>query len=355
MTIETRIEQVKARLLLDQPYFGSIASSLKSKLNEDLKTFETNPNFFEYNDDYIEYISDEQLSFILTNSSASRKEGRMDWLWKMAQDYAINSLLVNNGLDMPDGLNYDHLFDGHSAESIYTILEGEIDLDKHTPQKVDKIKYEKMPEVNDYDTDPIEQMNQQLLSKAKLHGDLPLGIEMLVPDINSNTITWEDELYTIIENSVKFDYRLSPPNKRYISQGIALPSLSGEKVKIIIAIDSSGSIEPSLLSKFLSEVNAIMNSFSNYEIDLLIADAKVQEHHVLYPGDEISYNLKGGGGTNFENTFIYIDENISQINLMIYFTDGFGTFPKEEPMYDIIWALSSKEVETPFGQNIILV
>lgn len=56
MTIETRIEQVKARLLLDQPYFGSIASSLKSKLNEDLKTFETNPNFFEYNDDYIEYI-----------------------------------------------------------------------------------------------------------------------------------------------------------------------------------------------------------------------------------------------------------------------------------------------------------
>ena len=32
-----------------------------------------------------------------------------------------------------------------------------------------------------------------------------------------------------------------------------------------------------------------MNSFENFEIDLLIADAKVQEHHILYPG--MSYHI----------------------------------------------------------------
>ncbi len=359
--IEERIEQIKAKLILDQPYFGSIASSLKSKQNDDIPTFSTTPENFEYNDEYIEFISDDQLSFLLTNSAmhqalgyTNRKEGRLDWLWKMSQDYCINSLLVNNGLDIPDGLNYDSSFDGHSAESIYTILENETDEDKHTPQKVDQIKYEKMPQTNDYDTDPIEDIHEQMISKARLHGDLPLGIEMLIPNINSNFITWEDELYTVIENSVKFDYRLIPPNKRYISQGVALPSLSGEKVKLVIAIDSSGSIDPINLSKFLNEVDSIMNTFENYEIDLLIADAKVHEHHILYPGDSIEYNIKGGGGTNFATTFEYIEDNIDNITLMIYFTDGAGTYPDEEPGYDTLWVLTNNQNIPPFGRTILL-
>ena len=361
--IEQRIKQIKANLLLEQPYFGSIAMLQKTKLNEDIQTFTSTPEHFEYNDDYCNCLDDDELSFLLTNSAMhqalgyeNRKEGRMDWLWIMAQDYAINSLLVNNGLKLPDALLFDDRFDTLSAEAIYKILEDEIDDEKHTQKEVENIRYEKMPQTNEYDQNPVdtEDLNQQLLNKAKLQGDLPLGIDILVPNLELASIGWEDELYTIIENSVKFDYTLHPPNKRYISQDIALPSLSGSRTKLVIAIDSSGSVDGTLLGKFLSEVESIMNTFVDFEIDLLITDAKVQEHHVLYAGDELEYTIKGDGGTNFEETFKYIEENIDHVTLFLYFTDGFGTMPKDEPMYDVIWVCENTNIVFPFGRVLSL-
>ncbi len=362
--IEQRINKVKSNLILEQPYFGSISIMQKPKLNENIQTFASTPEYFEYNDNYIECLDDNELSFLLTNSAMHqafgytyRKEGRMDWLWTMAQDYTINSLLVNNGLKLPDALLYDERFDALSTEEVYQILENEIDEDKHTAKDIENIKYEKMKDTNEYDEDPIdiEDINQQLLNKARLQGDLPLGIEILVPNLETSQISWEDELYTIIENSVKFDYTLMPPNKRYLSQGVALPALSGTKTKLIIAIDSSGSIDKELLGKFLNEVESIMNTFTAFEIDLLIADATVHEHHILYPGDELEYTLKGGGGTNFDETFKYVDENIDNVTLFLYFTDTLGKFPEDEPVYDVIWVVPQKEVEVPFGRVVSLV
>ena len=358
---EQRIKQIKANLILEQPYFGSIATLQKAKQNDDIQTFLSTPTTFEYNDEYVECLDDDELSFLLTNSAMhqafgydNRKEGRLEWLWIMAQDYTINCLLVNNGLKLPDALLYDERFDTLSTEAIYKILEDEIDEDKHTPKEVENIRYEKMSDTNEYDENPIDDIHEQLLNNAKLQGDLPLGIEILVPKIHTDLLSWEDELYTVIENSIKFDYKLTPPNKRYLSQGIALPSLSGEKIKIVIAVDSSGSIDQNLLTRFLNEVESIMNSFPSFEIDLLIADAKVHEHHILYPGDELEYTIKGGGGTNFENTFLYVDENIDNITLFLYFTDGLGKFPLDEPNYDVVWIMPQEDVAIPFGRKIII-
>lgn len=358
--IQSRISKVKASLIIEQPYFGSIASTLKPVLNEDIKTFLSTAKNFEYNDDYINSLSNEELGFILTNSAMhqvflheARIDSRMQWLWVLATDYAINCLLVNNGLELPEHVNYDERFDDMSAEAIYASLENEIDDDKHSPEQVSQIKFEEHQEQEIDNDESIQDMHEQLLNKAKLQGDLPLGIEILVPNIFEGKISWEDELYNVIDQSIRFDYRLLPANKRYISQGIALPALSGSKAKIVIAIDSSGSVDGSLLAKFLAEVESIMNTYENFEIDLLVADAKVHEHHILYPGDELSYTLKGGGGTNFENTFEYINENIDEVNLLLYFTDGFGKFPEDEAFFETVWVLSD-EIEVPFGRTIFL-
>lgn len=355
-----RIEKVKATLIIEQPYFGSIASYLKPKQNDDIKTFLSTSTTFEYNEDYIDNKSDEELAFVLTNASMhqafsheQRIDSRMQWLWVLATDYAINSLLVNNSLELPEDVNHDDRFDDMSAEAIYAILENEIDNENHTPEKVKQIKYEGQKPKDELE-DNIKDINQELLNKSKLQGDLPLGIEIFVPKIQEGKISWRDELYEVIEQAIKFDYRLFPANKRYLSQGVALPALSGTKIKLVIAIDSSGSINTNTLSAFLAEVNAIMNSFKNYEIDLLIADAKVQEHHIMYPGDEIEYTLKGGGGTNFEAVFTYIQENINEINLLLYFTDGLGKYPENESDFDTIWVLTNEEQKVPFGRTIFL-
>ena len=222
--IEERISKVKSTLIIEQPYFGSIASYLKPILNENIKTFKSSTNSFEYNDTYLESLSNGQLAFILTNSAMhqafnhkNRLENRMPWLWSLASDYAINSLLVNNGLGIPEYINYDIRFDDMSAEAIYATLENEIDEDKHTPEQISHISFENQYELEIDDEESLIDMSEQLLNKAKLQGDLPLGIEIFVPNLFESKISWEDELYQVIEQSVKFDYRLFPANKRYLS------------------------------------------------------------------------------------------------------------------------------------------
>ena len=356
--IEQRIEKIKSKLILQQPYFGSIASSLKPKLNENIQAFKTSAGLFEYNDDFINTLSDDELTFTLTNCAMhyalnyeSRQENRIQWLWKLSQDYAINSLLVKNNLKKPLVVNHNIRFDNLNAEKIYTILKDEIDDKQDLKDNLEHINYENKEE---HINDNLEDQNATLLNKAKEYDDLPLGIEILLPLIFKGKINWKDELYEVIEDAVKFDYKLIPPNKRFAHLGIALPSLSGTLVKIVIAIDSSGSINDKLLGEFLGEVESIMNMFTNFEIDLIIADAKVQEHLVLYPGDIINKKIKGGGGTNFLETFNYIEQNIFDINLFLYFTDGIGKFPISNYSFQTVWILSSKDIDIPFGRVIYL-
>ena len=358
--IENKIEKIKAKLILEQPYFGTIASGLKCELNENIQSFKTTPGKFEYNDDFMETLNDEQIAFTLTNCAMhyaldykERKESRIEWLWTLAQDYAINSLLVNNGMNAPKYLNHDIRFDKVSAEEIYNTLQDEIDDKQEEHERVEHIQYEK-ENIDKESDDATKDNNAQLLNKAKKYGDLPIDIEVLIPELFDSQVDWKNELYEVIEQSMKFDYRLSPPNKRYISQGIALPSIGGTKAKIVIAIDSSGSIDEEQLKLFLSEVQGIMNQFENFEIDLIMADVKVHEHIVLQAGDILEQKIIGGGGTNFENTFKYIEDNIYDITLFLYFTDGIGKFPNKESSFETIWVLTSDEVEVPFGRTINL-
>jgi predicted metal-dependent peptidase len=124
-------------------------------------------------------------------------------------------------------------------------------------------------------------------------------------------------------------------------------------LRIVIAIDTSGSINKDQLSLFLSEIESIMLMYPYYEIDLITADAKIQSHRVFLPTEELEYALKGGGGTDFRVVFDYIDQEISYPTLLLYFTDAMGIFPEYEPNYDVLWIME-KEKEIPFGEVLKL-
>lgn len=357
--IEDKFAKIKAKLVVEHPYFGSIATFQKTTPNEDLRTYQSRDGVFEFNKDYINTLDEGEIAFLLTNSAMhqafnykDRALGRMDWLWSLSQDYAINGLLINNGLNPPFEINYDEKFDMMSAEEIYEILKNDLEKDE-SKQKEFQERFEKFHEDESQESE-IARINDELLNKAKLFGDLPLGIELFVPNIFGGKINWIDELREVIEHNFKFDYQLLPPNKRYLYQGVALPSLTGNILRLVIVCDSSGSIDEVLLGEFLGEVESIMNSYNNYEIELIVADAKVQEHTTLYPGDTLFSNIKGGGGTNFENSFLYVEENLHEVSLLLYFTDGVGYFPKVTPEYSVIWVTPNSEVEFPFGKRLLI-
>jgi predicted metal-dependent peptidase len=120
-----------------------------------------------------------------------------------------------------------------------------------------------------------------------------------------------------------------------------------------VAIDTSGSVDEEMLSIFLGEVNSMMQQYPNYEINVITADTKVQSFKTFLPGEALDYEISGGGGTDFRPVFEHIDQHIDYPTLLLYFTDGQGTFPTDAPSYDVLWIMPEL-LEVPFGEVVII-
>jgi len=397
MTYTEKIEKAKAKLMLDHPYFGTIASSLKLEKNNELLTFSSNGERMSYNSEYIDKLEASEVEFVMANGAMHavlkhqhRSSGRTNWLWQTATDYVVNGMLVKNGMQAPVYANYEEKFSGMYAEEVYELLRAEMNSDEeyasaeqqteqieevedvHAENLTAQAEYEasddakeeqegssedKKEQQNIPDTDELsEEMKEhleQIFQKLKRQDSLPKDLQFVVPEYFSHTVDWREMLYGYIASYAKSTYTFVPPNMKYLYRGIYLPSLSSDLLRIVIAIDTSGSVDEDLLSAFLGEINSIMQSYPNYEIDVITADAKIQSHKVFLPGESLDYEVSGGGGTDFRPVFEYIDTTIDYPTLLLYFTDGMGTFPDVEASYDVLWVMPA-ESEVPFGEVMVL-
>ncbi len=210
-----------------------------------------------------------------------------------------------------------------------------------TPQNIDELNEE------------LKEQFEQIFQKLNRQDNLPKDLKFVVPEYFSHKVDWREFLYGYIAAYAKSTYSFVPPNMKYLYRGIYLPSLSSDLLRIVIAVDTSGSVDEILLSTFLGEINSIMQSYPNYEIDLITADAKIQSHKVFLPGESLEYEVGGGGGTDFRPVFEYIDQQINYPTLLLYFTDGMGIFPENEASYDVMWIMP-EEVDVPFGEVMVL-
>jgi len=63
--------------------------------------------------------------------------------------------------------------------------------------------------------------------------------------------------------------------------------------------------------------------------------------------------FKGGGGTRFTPVFDWVEKQDMQPDLLVYFTDAEGEFPKQAPPYPVIWLVKGRQT-VPWGQRIQL-
>ena len=115
--------------------------------------------------------------------------------------------------------------------------------------------------------------------------------------------------------------------------------------ELVIVIDTSGSCSGRLVRFFLEETWSVFgqseNFFNHFHVRILQCDAMVQEDVKLTSLQEAEHYMKnlvikGGGGTDFREAFSYIRKLKKQGELLhlkgiLYFTDGFGTFPAQPP------------------------
>lgn len=197
-----------------------------------------------------------------------------------------------------------------------------------------------------------------MATATRMQGNMPLGAEQLFAGLLSPSVDWKEELRNFFEQSMALqDYSWTRPNIRYISQGLYLPSLQGQGIPaVVIARDTSGSIDEQYLIRFNSEIADVMASVKPEVLYVLDIDAEVQRVQEFEAGaDEMDLDqlVKGRGGTAFEPAFEWVQAQGIDCKALLYLTDMEGSFPDEAPEYPTLWVVpegTTRGKTPPFGQ-----
>ena len=130
--IETKLAAARTRLILDKPFLGALVLRLPliQASRDWCPTTATDARGFYFNPDYIDSLSLPQTQFMLAHealhcalSHFNRRGHRIRRRWDLACDFAINPLLVEEGLaPPPEALVFDE-YKGMTAEEIYPLLD----------------------------------------------------------------------------------------------------------------------------------------------------------------------------------------------------------------------------------------
>jgi len=141
------------------------------------------------------------------------------------------------------------------------------------------------------------------------------------------------------------DLRWAMPNRRYSAGDpnairIRATKTGKQLSKIIVCMDTSGSMEKKLIQSIVDEINAILRSKKVKEITVLFFDDEIKDPQTI-TGNQRAYcpEVVGGGGTNFQVPLDYIKAKYKdQVSLCLFFTDGYEEIPKK-PIYadKFIW------------------
>jgi predicted metal-dependent peptidase len=204
-----------------------------------------------------------------------------------------------------------------------------------------------------------DEIKSQLMAAAQnCAGNIPKGMGRIIEGLSSPKMNWREILRNQIQSTIRSDYSFLSPSKKGMSTPFKLPGMKrDETLDICVGIDASGSINEDDLKAFLSEIYGIMSQYSDYQIHVWSYDTVVYNPEIFRAdeGRDIStYEVKGGGGTDFNASYEYMKDNSIDAKLYINFTDlypgnGFG-----DPTYcDTIFVVRGNNKDTaPFGLTI---
>lgn len=203
-----------------------------------------------------------------------------------------------------------------------------------------------------------EHIQMDLESFAKAQGYMAGSLSQALAAINREKYDYETFLkkFAVLGEVMKinddeFDYIFYTYGLKLFGNMPLIEPLEYKEEKrikeFVIAIDTSGSTSGTLVNSFLRKTYNILQStasfFAKVNIYIIQCDAKIQEVVRITEKEEFekylqNVRLKGFGGTDFRPVFTYVDELIREktfTNLkgMVYFTDGYGTFPQHMPSY----------------------
>ena len=366
-------------------FFGSLMLFAQIELSKQIPTAATDGRKIFFNEGFLKSLSSQEQNAIMLHEvlhmallHVTRRQNRDPHLWNIAADIVVNDLIERNtSFPLPKGAIIDNRFPNKSVEYIYEallkskenyvllisdILEPGVNTDKNGEERKNSLSEglseEQADEIESFWKDKMEILknsSEHQLGGGK--GNLPAGIEQEILTILEPEVDWRHALWKYVgKTPADFD----DLDRRFIYRGLYLESLLTEAVEVSVCIDTSGSISDELLKQFAGELKGILRSYPNVKCSLFFADTDLAGPYEI---DRIEQMPKaiGRGGTSFVPFFDYLKKNNEENSLLgnnklsIYFTDGFGDFPQQEPQNPTMWLVCKDGLESgsfPFGEVV---
>jgi len=236
--------------------------------------------------------------------------------------------------------------------------ESEQQADSKEPDELGELRDAPDEEDEDGNPPPTEsEWKQAVLEAAALaqgRGGLPDNAKRLVEDAKKSREDWRTLLWKFATEVARTDYSWTRPNHRHIGRGMYLPSLRNEQVgEIILAIDTSGSIDNVLYAQFSAEARAIVEQLRPMRVRVIYCDDRVQREDVFESGEPVEFRPVQGGGTDFRPVFDLVAALDAPPACVVYLTDLAGSFPSEDPGLPVLWVCGRPWGTAPFGEVVL--
>jgi len=367
--VTKRISKAKTALILEHPFIGSVALNMPMSIDNSVPTAATNGKRVLFNEEFCNGLSDEELKFLVAHECMHpmlehnfRRGERDAYKWNQAADYVINKLLTDEGIGkMPEqGLLDDTIYNngGGTSDGIFNLLP-----DTPDDGQGNGGQGQPLDSCEDGQGSPAEVSQQQAEWKvkvaqaaqsAKMMGKMSAGLERLVDAILKPKVDWRDVLQRFVVKCRSDQRSWARPNRRFLSQGLYLPSVSGESLgEIAFAVDCSGSIGQDEINQFASEISTVWQDQRPTKVHVIYFDSEVSHYDEFEQEDEPVVKPHGGGGTAFSPVFKYMMEHGIEPVACIFLTDlccdDFG----DAPDYPVLW-VSTHDDKAPFGEVVMM-
>ncbi len=393
-----RILLSRFRILMNNGFYGLLLMHMNLTLDESCETAYTDGQRIAFSPKFLDEISDEELDFIMMHEilhvalrHCERDGDRDPEIFNIACDIVVNSnILKSNNMDLktitvekygvsmhlaPDqkeGYNY-------TAEEVYQMLP---DVNRNnrlgngnknsnnsnagnTTQTVDD--HSRWQDKKDDDNTERQVWQNRIVQAASAMerqdgisaaGNIPMCAERILRELRKSQLDWRIILSEFIQEEV-CDYTFSPPDRRFSDSPFFLPDFNGTETSvsnILFMIDTSGSMSDDAITAAYSEIKGAIDQFDGkLEGYLGFFDAKVVPPIPFSNVSEIKRIVPlGGGGTNFDVIFEYVNEHMrdNPPSSIIILTDGYAPFPDQVVANNIpvLWLLNNDDITPPWGK-----
>ena len=362
-----KIEKAYKKLLIENPFYGLFLLGLSKVIDKSVETacvrkrginceLVINPEYWETQDDMQQLnLIQHEIYHIVFQHMFMTPFFKNHEVLNVAADCEVNSYLQNldNTWIVPSMFNAEPKL---GTKTYYDIIMsqtppplpqrgGDGNGSNGLPNtKDDHSSWGKeFQECSDAEKQLIQnQINSQIKTAAeqtmKMRGTIPAEMKAIVDELfkpKPRVFDWKAYFRRMLGSI--YDINIKKTRRK---ESIRFPGAAGikhkKKVSILVAVDTSGSVNNEELKDFFSEITYIYKAGAR--ITILECDAAISANYE-YTG-KWTGKVHSRGGTDFQPVIDYYRKNMKDYAALVYFTDGMCSIPNNIPR-DTIWVITS--------------